>query len=96
MCVDDIVDMSQVNLIISFPNNLEMVGTSSKAQMSIYEKQFQSKVALVMGSESAGLGEFWEKHCDSMITIPMTGRASSLNLNCATTGVLMEINRRKQ
>ena len=76
--------------------NLEIVGTSSKAQTSIYEKEFQSKVALVMGSESAGLGEFWEKHCDSMITIPMTGRASSLNLNCATTGVLMEINRRKQ
>jgi TrmH family RNA methyltransferase len=76
--------------------NLEIVGTSSKAQTSIYEKQFQSKIALVMGSESTGLGEFWEKHCHSMITIPMIGRASSLNLNCATTGVLMEINRRKQ
>ena len=76
--------------------NLEIVGTSSKAQMSIYEKEFQSKIALVMGSESTGLGEFWDKHCDSMITIPMIGRASSLNLNCATTGVLMEINRRKQ
>ena len=76
--------------------NLEIVGTSSKAQISIYEKEFQSKVAMVMGSESTGLGEFWEKHCDSMITIPMIGRASSLNLNCATTGVLMEINRRRQ
>ena len=76
--------------------NLEIVGTSSKAQTSIYEKEFQSKVAMVMGSESTGLGEFWEKHCDSMITIPMIGRASSLNLNCATTGVLMEINRRKR
>ena len=54
--------------------NLEIVGTSSKAQISIYEKEFQSKVAMVMGSESTGLGEFWEKHCDSMITIPMTGR----------------------
>ena len=76
--------------------NFEIIGTSSKAQMSIYEKEFQPKICLVMGSESTGLGEFWEKHCDSMVTIPMTGRASSLNLNCATTGVLMEINRRKQ
>ena len=76
--------------------NFEIIGTSSKAQMSIYEKEFQPKIVLVMGSESTGLGEFWEKHCDSMVTIPMTGRASSLNLNCATTGVLMEINRRKQ
>ena len=41
--------------------NLEIVGTSSKAQISIYEKEFQSKVAMVMGSESTGLGEFWEK-----------------------------------
>ena len=75
--------------------NLEIVGTSSKAHMSIYEKGFQAKVALVMGSESTGLGEFWEKHSDSMVSIPMVGRASSLNLNCATAGVLMEINRRK-
>ena len=65
--------------------NLEIVGTSSRLK-SIYEKEFQSKVAMVMGSESTGLGEFWEKHCDLMITIPMIGRASSLNLNCATTG----------
>ena len=76
--------------------NFEIIGTSSKAQMSIYEKEFQPKIVLVMGSESTGLGEFWEKHCDSMVTIPMAGRASSLNLNCATAGVLMEINRRRQ
>lgn len=75
--------------------SLEIVGTSSRASVSIYEYIFKPKIALIMGSESTGLGAFWEKYSDSMISIPMIGKASSLNLNCATAGVLMEINRRK-
>ena len=75
-------------------SNLEVVGTSSKASTSIYEYKFKSNIALVMGSESKGL-EFWEKNSDSMISIPMYGEASSLNLNSATACILLEINRRK-
>ncbi|MAK46673.1 MAG: hypothetical protein CMI24_05395 [Opitutae bacterium] len=76
-------------------SNLSVVCTSSKASKSIYEYDFDPRVALVMGGESKGLGSFWEKNTDSMISIPMIGKASSLNLNCATACALMEINRRK-
>ena len=76
-------------------SNLSVVCTSSKSSKSIYEYDFGPRVALVMGGESKGLGSFWEKNSDSMISIPMIGKASSLNLNCATACALMEINRRK-
>jgi TrmH family RNA methyltransferase len=74
---------------------LLVVGTSSNAKQTIYEYDFQSRTALLMGSESTGLGQFWEKNVDAMVSIPMKGHGSSLNLNCATAGILMEINRRK-
>ena len=74
---------------------LLVVGTSSHAKQTIYEYDFQSKIALLMGSESKGLGQFWETNVDAMVSIPMKGYGSSLNLNCATAGILMEINRRK-
>ena len=42
---------------------LLVVGTSSHAKQTIYEYDFQSKIALLMGSESKGLGQFWENEC---------------------------------
>jgi tRNA G18 (ribose-2'-O)-methylase SpoU len=41
------------------------------------------------------LGSFWEEHLKLMLSIPMNGKASSINLNCAAAVVLAEINRRK-
>ena len=74
---------------------LMVVGTSSHARQTIYEYDFHPRIALLMGSESKGLGQFWETNVDAMVSIPMRGYGSSLNLNCATAGILMEINRRK-
>jgi TrmH family RNA methyltransferase len=72
-----------------------LIGTSSKASKSIYEHKFPRKTAIVMGNESRGLGSFWEEHLKLMLSIPMNGKASSINLNCAAAVVLAEINRRK-
>jgi TrmH family RNA methyltransferase len=74
---------------------LMVVGTSSHAKQTIYEYNFHPSIALLMGSESKGLGQFWETNVDAMVSIPMRGYGSSLNLNCATAVILMEINRRK-
>ena len=74
---------------------LLIIGTSSHAKQTIYVYDFYSKIALLMGSESKGLGQFWETNVDTMVSIPMRGYGSSLNLNCATAGILLEINRRK-
>jgi len=41
------------------------------------------------------LGSFWDEYLEVMLSIPMSGKASSMNLNCAAAVVLAEINRRK-
>ena len=73
--------------------NLDIIGTSSAANDSIHNHIFKSGTAVIMGSESHGLGEFWEDHIKDMLYIPMKGKASSLNLNSATACILMEFNR---
>lgn len=72
-----------------------LIGTSSKASESIYEHNFSRQTAIVMGNESRGLGSFWDEYLEVMLSIPMSGKASSMNLNCAAAVVLAEINRRK-
>lgn len=74
-------------------SKLKVLGTSAKGTKSIHNFAFDKPVAIVMGSESHGLGSFWTKNINEMISIPLRGRASSLNLNCASACVLMEFNR---
>ena len=73
---------------------LEVIGTSSSAKKSIHKHIFNSGTAIVMGSESLGLGDFWVDQINEMLYIPMKGTASSLNLNSATACILMEFNRK--
>ena len=73
--------------------NPKIVGTSSKAKLSVHQFNFDKPSAIVMGSERDGLGKSWEKIVQDMVSIPLHGKASSLNLNSATACVLMEFNR---
>ena len=50
-------------------------------------------VLLVMGNESQGLPEEIAESCDTLLRIPQTGRADSLNLAVATGIMLYEIRR---
>lgn len=48
------------------------------------------RLGLVLGPESAGLGPDWSERCDARITVPMRGRADSLNLAVAA-GILLYV-----
>lgn len=52
-------------------------------------------VAIVMGSEAAGLSPFWRTVADEHVTIPMFGQADSLNLATATALLLYEVVRQR-
>jgi TrmH family RNA methyltransferase len=73
--------------------NLSLVGTSAKSSNSYWDQGFAHGTAFVLGSEKAGLGEFWRERIDDWITIPMKGEASSLNLNVSAACLLAEFNR---
>ena len=75
---------------------LWIVGTSDKAEQSIYQQDLTPPMALVMGSEGRGLRSLTEKSCDSLVNLPMAGQVvSSLNVSVASGVCLYEAVRQR-
>jgi 23S rRNA (guanosine2251-2'-O)-methyltransferase len=72
------------------------IGTSDKAQGDLYSYDFKTPSAIVMGAEGKGLRRLTEEHCDSLISIPMAGQVSSLNVSVATGVCLYEVVRQRK
>lgn len=70
-------------------------GASDKAEKSIYQHDFSGAVALVMGAEGGGLRRLTEERCDQLLSIPMQGEVSSLNVSVATGVALYEVVRQR-
>ena len=66
-------------------------GTSGEAMTGLYEFQYNSSVALVMGAEGDGLRRLTSEQCDHLIKLPMLGAVESLNVSVATGVCLYEI-----
>lgn len=71
------------------------VGTSDKADGSLFEADLKGSVALVMGREHTGLSKGITKRCDMLVSLPMAGVVSSLNVSVATGICLYEIVRQR-
>lgn len=72
------------------------IGTSDKSNGDIYTQNFKAPTAIVMGAEGKGLRRLTEEHCDELISIPMAGQISSLNVSVATGVCLFEVVRQRQ
>jgi 23S rRNA (guanosine2251-2'-O)-methyltransferase len=72
-----------------------VTGTSDTATENIYAGDYKTPTALVMGSEGKGLRRLTEEHCDHLISIPMAGNVSSLNVSVATGVCLYEVVRQR-
>ena len=57
----------------------ELVGTSLKATEDYLEAEYRKPCFLLIGNEQQGLPADYEAECDSLVKIPMAGRADSLN-----------------
>lgn len=75
--------------------NIWIVGTAGEADHTLYQSQFNGPVALVMGAEGEGMRRLTREHCDELISIPMAGSVSSLNVSVATGICLFEIVRQR-
>ena len=73
-----------------------ITGTSDKATQTLYDCDFKGSTAIVMGAEGKGVRNLTEKSCDFLISIPMAGSVSSLNVSVATGVVLYEAVRQRQ
>jgi 23S rRNA (uridine2479-2'-O)-methyltransferase len=78
------------------PPGLQVVGTSAKGNIALDQFDFTVPILLVAGNETHGLSEAYRAMCDVMVTIPMHGSASSLNLASAVSILLYEIDRQRR
>lgn len=76
--------------------HFQVVGSSAKAETPIQEHDFGAPTVLLVGNETRGLSEALRGMCAGMVTIPMVGSASSLNVACATSILLYEIDRQRR
>lgn len=67
---------------------LWIAGTALEGSVPHYEADLTGALAIVIGSEGAGLSRLVREKCDFLVKIPMLGLAESLNASVAA-GVLM-------
>ena len=70
--------------------NVWIVGTAGEADHNLYQSKMTGPMALVMGAEGDGMRRLTREHCDELISIPMAGSVSSLNVSVATGICLFE------
>lgn len=73
-----------------------VVGTDGDADHSVYQSNLTGKLAIVMGAEGEGMRRLTKELCDELVSIPMSGLVSSLNVSVATGICLFESVRQKQ
>lgn len=72
-----------------------IVGTDDSAGQSLYESALDGPLALVMGREESGLRSAIIERCDQLVSLPMKGAVSSLNVSVATGICLYETLRQR-
>lgn len=75
---------------------IRIVATTPAADRLYTEADLGGPLAIVMGSEQYGLSEFWLRHADLPVRIPMAGQADSLNVAMATIITLFEAVRQRR
>lgn len=60
------------------------------------EPNYRIPVAIVIGSEGAGLSHLVKQRCSEVVRIPMRGKINSLNASVATGIVLFEVLRQRE
>ena len=76
--------------------NLWIVGLDERASQNYDSLDYKMDCAIVLGAEGKGVHELVRKKCDFLISIPMLGKVSSLNVSVAAGVMLYEIVRQRR
>ena len=92
----EMIAICRVNSLMKAVDDLHMNGirvfaTDMVADKNIYDADFTSPCAIVMGGEEKGIYPALLKVCDEKLKIPMKGDFESLNVSVATGMALYEV-----
>jgi len=76
-------------------NSIWIYGADMDGKKYCFETNFNSSVALVIGSEGKGISKLTKEKCDLLVKIPMMGQINSLNASVAGGILMYEIVRQK-
>jgi len=79
----DLRDVARV-----FPGRL--IATRQRAPQTVFDLDLKGKVALLFGNEGAGLSAGLQQAAHAVVSIPMAGKAESLNVAAAAAVCLFE------
>jgi 23S rRNA (guanosine2251-2'-O)-methyltransferase len=100
------VEHVPIALVPGLPNALQrirdagiwVIGLDDAADRSLFEidELATEGVCIVLGAEGAGLSRLVRERCDMVVSIPMSGRLSSLNVSAAAALATYEISRHRR
>jgi 23S rRNA (guanosine2251-2'-O)-methyltransferase len=71
------------------------IATGDQGDESLFETDLTGPLVLVMGREETGVGKAIERRCDVLVSLPMMGEVSSLNVSVAAGICLYETRRQR-
>jgi len=74
---------------------IKIVAVTEKTDQTLFENNFDSSVALIMGSEERGIHPSLVKLSNEKVILPMNENIGSLNVSVACGVVLYEIQRQR-
>ena len=95
------VNIVEVNNLVDVIKKLKdngywIYGTDMENSSVYTEVEYDSKTALVIGNEGAGISELVRKNCDFVVNIPMVGKINSLNASVAAAIIIYEVVRQRK
>ena len=72
-------------------NGFWVVGLAAGSGESIYGRSYPTRLVIVLGSEGTGIRPINQRECDFLVSIPMLGQVSSLNVSVAAAVFLYEL-----
>jgi 23S rRNA (guanosine2251-2'-O)-methyltransferase len=74
---------------------IRAIGATEKTDLTFYETNLRDPVAIIMGSEEKGISGAVLKVCDELVSIPLFGKISSLNVSVAASLLIYEAIRQR-
>jgi 23S rRNA (guanosine2251-2'-O)-methyltransferase len=73
-----------------------LVGAEGGSDLTCYDFDYTGPVAIVLGSEGKGLRPLIKAKCDAVLSIPLLGKISSLNVSAAAAVFMYEVVRQRK